>query len=181
MAQIQQGAIALLCLVAHHDISLHLHRAGHRLDPCVHIAGSQLRPHVFQPCKELGISQHAVFDHFAIPCEEIARRERAQHFGIGQHQCGLMKGPNQVFSLRRIDAGLSPNGAVHLCQERGRNLHKTYSSAQHRGGKSRQIANHATAKGNHHVIAFDLLFQQPLHCTGEFWPALGALPCRQGQ
>ena len=162
MAKVQQGAFALLCLVAHDDVGFHLHRPAHRLDPCGHIPGRQRLPLGFQPVKKRRIAEQPVFHHLAITGKEIARLERAKNGRIGQHQRGLMKGPHKVFALRYVDSGLAAHRTVHLRQQRCRDLHKSHTPTQDCGCKAHQIANHSAAQSDNNVFAFDLLIQHPI-------------------
>ncbi len=172
VAKVQQCTFALLRLVAHHDIGLHLNRPAHSLDPGGHIACGQCRTLNFKPVKERRVAQHAVFHDLAITRQEIAGLKRAKRIGIGQNQRGLVKCADKVLALRGVDPGFAANRTVDLRQQRCRYLHKTNAAAQNRGGKAHQIADNAAAQSDHNVIAFDLLIQQPIHAMGQLCPAL---------
>ena len=60
-------------------------------------------------------------------------------------------------------------------------MHKAYTAAQDRGGKAHQITDDTAAKGNHDIVAFDLLIHQPIDRAGQLCPAFCGLARRQCQ
>ena len=92
-----------------------------------------------------------------------------------------MKGANKVLAMGRVDTGLAADRAVDLGQQAGGQLHETHTAPQDRGGKAGQIADHPATEGQHHILAFDLLLQQPFDTSGQLRPAFGALARRQHQ
>ena len=98
MAEVEQRAVALLGLVAHDNIGLHLHRAAHRLQPQSLVALGQRGAVFLHPFKEIRIAKQPVFRHLAIASPEIAGAQRAEHTDIGQHQRGLVEGSDQVLA-----------------------------------------------------------------------------------
>ena len=110
--------------------------------------------------KNASIAEHAVFGDFGIAGAELARRQRIQHRGIRDHQNRLVKRADQIFSMRRVDAGLAADGGIDLRQQRGRHLHEIDAAAQDRGGKARKVADHAAAERDHEVVALDFCGDQ---------------------
>ena len=60
----------------------------------------QCRAISLEPFKKCRVTQQPVFHHFAIPGNEITRRQCAQHINISKDQIRLVKRPNQIFTLR---------------------------------------------------------------------------------
>ncbi len=71
-----------------------------------------------------------------------------------------MERADQVLSLWNIDAGFAADGAVHLCQQACGDLCEVHATAQHACSKAGQVADHAAAKGNDQIAAFDARIQQ---------------------
>ena len=92
-----------------------------------------------------------------------------------------MKRSDQIFTLWRVNAGLTADRAVDLCQKRCWNLNKLNTSAQNSRGKPDQIPNHTAAERNNDVIAFDLLIQQPFDGLAQNLPVFCLLACRKCQ
>ena len=119
-------------------------------------AGKDIGVVGLQPGEEGFVAEHAVFGDFGVAGAELARRQRVEHGGVGDHQNRLMKRAEQVLALRRVDAGLAADGRVDLRQQRGRHLHEIDAAAQDRRGKAREIADHAAAERDHQIVALDL-------------------------
>ena len=109
-----------------------------------------------QPGEEGFVAEHAVFGDFGIAGAELARRQRVEHRGVGDHQQRLVKRAEQILALRRIDAGLAADRGIDLRQQRGRHLHEIDAAAQDRRGKAGEIADHAAAERDHQIVALDL-------------------------
>src|SRR5690606_29036937 len=62
---------------------------------------------LFEPEEEVLVVDEAVFDDFGIAGGELAARQRIERREVGQHQPGLMEGPDQVLAMRGIDTGLA--------------------------------------------------------------------------
>jgi hypothetical protein len=110
----------------------------------------------FEPGEERLVAEHAVFGDFGIAGAELARRQRIEHGGIGDHQQRLMERAEQVFPLRRIDSSLAADRRVDLRQQRSRHLDEIDAAAQDRGREPGEIADHAAAERDHQIVAFDL-------------------------
>ena len=100
MAEVEERAVALLGLVAHHDLGLHLAGAADRVQPRLGIAGRERRRVRLQPGEEVGVAEQAVFRHLGIAGAEVARRQRVEQRGVGQHQSRLVEGADQVLAAR---------------------------------------------------------------------------------
>jgi hypothetical protein len=141
-------------------------------------AGENLAPVRFQPGEECGIAQEAVFGDLGIAGAELPRRQRIEQSRVGHHQHRLMKGSDQVFAMPRIDAGLAADRGIHLRQQRGRYLHEIKPAPHRRGGKTREVADHATAERHHEVVALHALRNQVLAHFVEHADAFGAFAGR---
>ena len=69
-----------------------------------------------QPGEERFVAEHAVFGDLGIAGAELARRQRVEHRGVGDHQHRLVKRAEQILALRRIDPGLAADGRIDLRQ-----------------------------------------------------------------
>ena len=116
----------------------------------------------FQPREKRLVAEHAVFGDFGIAGAELARRQGVEHRGVRDHQDRLVERADQIFSMRRVDAGLAADGGIHLRQQRGRHLHEIDAAAQDRGRKAREVADHAAAERDDEIVALDLRRDQLL-------------------
>ena len=52
-----------------------------------------------------------------------------------------------------IDRGLTADGGIHLCEQRGRQLHEVDTALEARGGVPRDVADDASAEGEEARVA----------------------------
>ena len=159
VAEIEQRALAGLALVAGDDRGLRAAGGGDGM-LARGAAGKDVGVVFFQPGEKRLVAEHAVFCHFGIAGAELARRQRVEHGGVGDHQNRLVECAEQILALRRIDPGLAADGGIHLRQQRGRHLHEIDAAAQDRGRKAGEIADHAAAERNDEIVALDLCRDQ---------------------
>ncbi len=70
-------------------------------------AGEDVLPIRFQPGEERGVAEQPVFGDFGVTGAELARRQRVEQRGVGDDQDRLMERADEIFAVRRIDAGLA--------------------------------------------------------------------------
>ena len=155
VAEIEQRALAGLALVAGDDRGLGAAGGRDRV-LARRAAGEDVGVVGLQPGEKGFVAEHAIFGDFGVAGAELARRQRVEHRGIGDHQHRLMERAEQVLALRRVDAGLAADGGIDLRQQRGRHLHEIDAAAQDRRRKAGEIADHAAAERNHQIVALDL-------------------------
>ena len=113
MAEIEQRAFAGFALVARYDRRLGAARGRNGV-----LAGGAACEDVgvigLEPGEERFVAEHAIFGDFGVTRTELARRQRVEHGRVRNHQNRLVKRAEQIFSLRRIDAGLAADGGVDL-------------------------------------------------------------------
>ncbi len=98
--------------------------------------------------EHLRVRDNGVLDDLRESAAEFTVGKRAQQFRIGKHQQGRIERSDQVFPLRKIDSGLATDGAVHLGDERRRDVHKFHTAQEDGSGKTGYIADHAAANRN---------------------------------
>ena len=106
VAEIEQRAVALLGLVTRHHGGLRHAGVAYRRAQ----SGSKREhaaPVLFQPAEEFGVVDQPVLGDLRIAGAELARIERRQDPGIGQHQRGLIEGADEILAVRRIDRRLA--------------------------------------------------------------------------
>ena len=155
MAEIEQRAVAGLALVAGDDRRLGATRGGDGMFAC-RTARDDVSVVGLQPGEEAGVAEQAVFGHLGIAGAELARRQRVEHGGVGDHQHRLVEGAEQVLALRRVDAGLAADRGIDLRQQRGRHLYEVDAAAQDGCREAGEIADHAAAE-----ISASLTFSRP--------------------
>ena len=161
MTEIEQRALAVFALVAGDNRGLGAAGGCDRV-LARSAAGKDVGMVGVEPGEEGFIAEHAIFGDFGVAGAELARRQRIEHGGIGNHQNRLMKRAEQVLALRRVDAGLAADRRIHLRQKRGRHLHEIDAATQDRRRKAGEIADHAAAERDHQIVAFDLCRDQGL-------------------
>ena len=166
MAEIEQRAFAVFAFVARHDRGLGAAGGGDGV-LARRAALENIGVVGLQPGEERFIAEHAIFGDFGIAGAELARRQRVEHRGVGDHQHRLVKRAEQILALRRIDPGLAADGRIDLRQQRGRHLHEIDAAAQDRRRKAGEIADHAAAERNHQIVALDPGRDQRLRDLGE--------------
>ena len=106
------------------------------------------------------IPDQAVLDDLRHAGGKLFCWQRVQRSGIHIHHTGHVKRSDHVFILLKIDTGLAADTAVHLSQERCRNLEKI--DAPQVGGcdESGQIAHNTAAQGDEQVAAIKMVLDQ---------------------
>lgn len=102
----------------------------------------------FQIGKHRFIADRGVFDDLRESFAKLASGEGEQGEGIGDDKSRLVKGTNEVFSLRCVDARFSPDGGVDLSNDGGRDLHERDSAVENRGHETCQITHNSAAQSN---------------------------------
>ena len=178
MAEIEQRPLAVLARVAHDDGGLR--GAADRDGP---VAGRAARHDGrmigLAPVEERRVIDEPVFDHLGIAGAKLARRQRVENGGVGDHQARLMEGPDQILAVDRIDAGLAANRAVDLGEQARGDLHEAHAAPHDGGGKTGQISNDATAQRDHEIAALDAGGEDGLAGLRQVVPALGGLAGRE--
>ena len=102
----------------------------------------------FEIGEEFRVGDDAVFDDFGETAAILAFGERLQHGGIDQDQAGGIESADEVLPFRKIHAGFSADGAVHLGDQRGGDLHERDAAQAGGGGKTGYVADYAAANGD---------------------------------
>ena len=76
MPKIEQGAIPLLCLIAHHNLRFHLARHPYRLTARRVITSGQSGSVLLQPLEKWLITEQPVFHNLTITGQKIPRGQR---------------------------------------------------------------------------------------------------------
>ena len=111
-------------------------------------ARQHIRTMRFQPLEKVRIAEQSVFDDFGITGTQFAVGQCVQKGRIRQNEAWLMKGANQIFASRCVDACLTTNRTVHLSEKRAWHLNEVDPAQQAGCGKPDQIADNAAAKGH---------------------------------
>ena len=130
---------------------------------------------LLQPAEIGSVGNQAILGGLDVAGAELARRQRCQTIGVGQHQARLMEGADQVLALRRVDAGLAADGGVDLRQQRGRHLHEADAATHDARRKAGEIADHAAAERDDEIAALEAHLEQALAQPGQAGEALRRL------
>src|SRR5712691_6439727 len=106
MAEIEQGALASLALVARHGQGLGS-TAGRDRVLARRTTRERLAPVGLKPGEEGRITDETIFDDLGIAGAELARRQGVEQRGVGNHQDRLVEGADEVLAVARIDRGLA--------------------------------------------------------------------------
>ena len=101
VAEIEQRALAGLALVARRRspalprqlVAIACSRAG--------AAGKDIAPIGLQPGEERGVAEQPVFRDLGVAGAELARRQRVEERGVGEHQDRLMERADQILAVAR--------------------------------------------------------------------------------
>ena len=165
MAEVEEGALAGLTLVAGDDCSLGAASHRHRLfarGVSGRAFGKNFAPVRFQPREEYCVAEQAVFHEFSITGAEFAFRQRVEQRGVGDDQDGLVKCANQILAMSGIDGGLAAHRRIYLSQQCRWDLHIIEPPPHHGGGESGKIANHPAAEGDDQIVALYLCVENGL-------------------
>ena len=181
MAEVEESAqIGRLAFVGGHDAGLRKAALLDGIGPCRGIAAEHRRAVGLAPIPERRIVDQPVLGHFGIARQQLATRQAVEHRGIGQHEARLIEGADKVLAVARVDAGLAADRRVDLGQEGRRYLDEIDATQQHRGGKAREIADHAAAQSDQGRLAIRPMVEQLVHQPGKARELLAALACRHG-
>ncbi len=113
-------------------------------------ARQHIRTMRFQPLEKVRVAEQSVFDDFGITGTQFAVGQCVQKGRIRQNEAWLMKGANQIFASRCVDACLTTNRTVHLSEKRAWHLNEVDPAQQAGCGKTDQIAHHTAAQCDEH-------------------------------
>ena len=100
------------------------------------------------PFEQLRVERHPVLHHLVEARAELAPRQRREHERIDRHELRLVECANQVLAERMVHPHLAADRAVHLRQQRRRDV-RHRDPAQVCGRREpRGIADHAAADRN---------------------------------
>ena len=155
MAKVEQRPIAGFHLVARNDRRLGADARLDRRRQRRAIVAEDALPIGLEPGKKLRVAEKPVLGDFGIPGPHLAWGQRRQHGGIGDDEARLMKDADQVFALRRVDAGFAADGTVDLREQRRRDLNEAHAATQDARRKTGKIADDAAAERHDKIAAFE--------------------------
>ena len=147
VAQVEEGASAVLAFVVAHDRGLRSDRA---FDDRAEIAWARERVEQRRGEPERDLER---FGHAG---RALARGQRRDVREIGDDGRRLVDRPEQVLAGRVIEAGLSADRRIDHRQQRGRRLEEADSAKQRCGGEPGEVADDATAERDDERVAIDL-------------------------
>ncbi len=194
VAEVEQGAAAIglrLELVLRDDGGFQAAALDHGVGQRRGVALHGHRALALAPLPQRAVQQ-PVLRHLRPARAELARRQRGERRRVGEHEPGLVERADQVLAVRRVDAGLAADAAVHLGQQGGRALHEV-QAAQHAGrAEPREVAHDAAAerhddgaavgaRGQHRLAHARVLLPRLRCLAGGHEDLRGELQARIGQ
>src|SRR5688572_11031211 len=173
VAEVEQRAATRLALVLGDDARLQLAAAPDRMDQRAPLAREDLFHIGLEPVDERGIEGKAMLDHLGQAGAQLTVGQRVQGSDVRDHGARLVKGADHVLAQGVIDGGLAADRRIHLSKQRGGYLDEWHATLVDRGGKAREVANHAAAQGNDQRVAAAASLQQIIEQAVEGLPALG--------
>ena len=119
------------------------------------------------PLEEPRARRHAVLHHLVEPRAEFAPRQRAQHGRIDDHAVRLIERSDQILAERMVDADLAADGAVHLREQRRRDVHERDAAQVGRGREPGHVADDAAAERHERRTAIGLGLDQRVVHAGD--------------
>jgi hypothetical protein len=133
----------------------------------------------FQPCKELGVTNQAIFDHLSQTGLQFAVRQGIKRRDVGQHQLRLIERTNHVLAERMIDCRLAANRGIHLREQRRGNLDEWHATLIAGRREPAHVADHTAAQSNQNGTAFTARTEQGIEYSVEGFPGFELLAIRQ--
>jgi len=148
VAEVENAAQALLRLVDLDDPLLDPARRGD--DPFQDGGVSSLQGPgvVLERRQQIRVLDDAVFHDLGQTACEFPLRESLEKRQVDEDGLRLVKRPQQVLPRPGVHAGLAPDGAVHLREQRRGDLHEGKPPHVNRGEKARHVPDHAAAQGD---------------------------------
>ena len=145
VAEIQHASRPGLAFVLGDDLRLDAAAVGDDRYQHVGRAREDFADARFEPREEIGVRRRAVLHHFVEPGPELPPRQRREHERIDDHVPRLVERADQVLPERMIDADLAADRAVHLRQQRRRDVGQRDAAKERRRGKTGRVAEDAAA------------------------------------
>ena len=175
VAEIEQGAVAALALVAGDDARLRPAGMGHRGPQQVLVAVDQRLTVLFEPVEEGGVVDEAVLHDLGIAGPPFAQRQRGERRHVGEHQPRLVEAADQVLAVAAVDAGLAADAAVRLGEKRRRDLDEGDAAQQDARGEAGEVADHPAAECDQHGRSLDSPAEDALQHACQRFEVLAAL------
>ncbi len=146
VAEIKNRAEPALGFVPADDLRLDLTTTRHNGGQGFRVTPQQARHGVLQLPEQGRVMNNSIFDDLRQSSAVFPRGQGPERVEIAQHQPGLIKCADKIFSRLEIHAHLAADGTVHLRQQSGRRLHERNPAQVARGHKSGQIAHDPPAQ-----------------------------------
>jgi len=135
-------------------------------------------PVAFEPGEKVAVADQAVFGHLGVAGAELARAQRVEDAGVGEHQRRLVEGADEILAQRRIDRRLAADAGIDLGEQGRRDLDEAHAAPQRRGAEASEIADDAAAERDDEVAPLDPRLDQRIADPREFGIGLGRLARR---
>ena len=180
MAEIQQRPLTGLALVARDDAGLDLAGAGNgsrRGHPARRRAAPAGRA---PPARSSSRSASKPCLRISASPAESSRAGSVFSVAVSlMTSLWLVKRADQVLAALVIDARLAADRRIDLCQQRRRHLHEADAAHEDRGGKTRDIADHAATQRDDEALAIRATIDQRIENRRHRRPVLVGLAVRQ--
>ena len=161
VAVVEQCSSAALALVGGDDLGLDLHTPS---DPLIE-----------RQCQQIVAGEEVVLRHLAQAATGLPIRKCGEGVEVADHARWLPERPDEVLSLREIDAGLATDGGVDHAEQRGRHVHHRGAPVPRGRCEPGDVGHHATADADDHVAARESLACEPSHQRLDRGQRLGGL------
>ncbi len=175
VAEVQRPPRTGLAFVGHHDTRLDGAALGHDVGQDADVAGEDAFEFRFEPREERGRRDDAVLDDLVQTGTELPSRQRREHLGIAGDECGRMERADEVLARRQVHADLAPDRAVHLREQRRRDLDEADAPKVARRRESDDVADDAAADGDDRTGSIESLRLAGGIEAGDRAEGLGAL------
>jgi hypothetical protein len=160
MSKVQDSPNASLALVLFHYSGLQRTTACDQMFEFLRFEAFQSIDFTRDPTKQLTVQDDSILDRLVETALRLAGRKRAEHVRVNQDKSRLMERSYEVLAERVIDAGLSADRTVYLCQQGSRNLDQTKPAKIGSGNEPGEITNDAASQRNDDIGSFDAMLYQ---------------------
>ena len=167
VAEVQNASQAGFSLVSRHDLGLDAARLGDDCGQRGRLVREDRRVILSDLVEEARARCHTVLDDLVKASAELPPGERCQHRRVDDDGVRLIERADQVLAERVIDPDLAPDGAVDLCQERGRDVHQCNAAQIGGSGESGHVADDAPSEGDERGGAVGLGLDQGIVDAGD--------------
>ena len=160
VAEVKQGAPAVLPLVLRDDCSLELAVPANDETERRGVHRHEIVQVLFEPYEEVVIQYQAVFDDLGEPRGKFSRWQCLERIGVCHYASRLVERADHVLGFGMVDRRLAADRGIYLCEQGRRYLDIVDAALIARCGEAADITDDPAAQRHETCVAMEAVFHE---------------------